>query len=184
MEAKGFHFRSASGCSLVFLRHDNGYVSIFLTPGKTENQEPIDTGYVLKRNMNPSKLLNDNFIKKLWHLFMSYTECTSLDGEPKWCQKARYYRLWCFKRRLSNGDIVSSRLTMFGRWVGKWVLTVGLSGLLLSLITFAASRCEDKKEDSKNVNVKGEVIFKIVSKDSIGGNGIVDKAINHKVKNK
>lgn len=183
-ESNDFHLRIASGCSLVFLRHDNGYVSIFLTPGKTENQESIDTGYVLKRNMNPSKLLNDNFIKELWHLFMAYTECTSLDGEPKWCQKAKYYRLWCFERRLSNGDIAPSRFIIFVRWVGKWVLTVGLSGLLLSLITFAASRCEDKKEDSKNVNVKGEVIFKIVSKDSIGGNGIVDKAINHKVKNK
>lgn len=181
-ESNDFHLRIASGCSLVFLRHDNGYVSIFLTPGKTENQESIDTGYVLKRNMNPSKLLNDNFIKKLWHLFMSYTECTSLDGEPNWCQKARYYRLWCFKRRLSNGDIFSTRLTMFGRWIGKWVLTVGLSGLLLSLITFAVSRCEDKKEEHKNVNVKGEVIFKIVSQDSVGGNGIVDKEKKNKRK--
>lgn len=183
-ESNGFHLRIASGCSLVFLRHDNGYVSIFLTPGKTENQESIGTGYVYKKNMNPSKLLNDNFIKELWHLFMAYTECTSLDGEPKWCQKVTYFKLWCFKRKLTNDKIASSRLTMFVRWIGKWVLTVGLSGLLLSLITFAVSRCEDKKEDSKNVNLKGEVIFKIVSKDSIGGNGIVDKAINHKVKNK
>lgn len=174
-ESNGFHLRIASGCSLVFLRHDNGYVSIFLTPGKTENQESIGTGYVYKKNMSPSKLLNDNFIKELWHLFMAYTECTSLDGEPKWCQKARYYRLWCFKRRLSNGDIAPSRFIIFARWVGKWVLTVGLSGLLLSLITFAASRCENKKEDSKNVNVKGEVVIKFLHQDSIGNNDVMEK---------
>lgn len=174
-ESNGFHLRIASGCSLVFLRHDNGYVSIFLTPGKTENQESIGTGYVYKKNMNPSKLLNDNFIKELWHLFMAYTECTSLDGEPKWCQKVTYFKLWCFKRKLTNDNIASSRLTMFVRWIGKWVLTVGLSGLLLSLITFAASRCENKKETSKNVNVKGEVVIKVVRQDSIRYNGVQNK---------
>ena len=174
-ESNGFHLRIASGCSLVFLRHDNGFVSIFLTPGKTENQESISTGYVYKKNMNPSKLLNDNFIKELWHLFMAYTECTSLDGEPKWCQKARYYRLWCFRRRLTNGDITTSRITMFGKWVGKWVLTVGLSGLLLSVITFASSRCDGKKDDSNNVNLKGEVVIKVVRQDSIRNNGVQNK---------
>lgn len=55
------------------------------------------------------------------------------------------------------------------------MLTVGLSGLLLSLITLAASRCENKKETSKNVNVKGEVVIKAVRQDSIRNNGVLDK---------
>ena len=169
-ESKSFYLRIASGCSLVFLRHDNGYVSIYLLPGKTENQEAVQTGYVLKKNIDPSILLNDIFIKELWDMFMAYTECTSLDGEPTWCQKTTYFRLWCFRRRLTNGGITSSRFLLFGSWIGKWVLTVGLSGLLLSVITYSASRCEDKKEDSKNVNVKGEVMVKIVSQDSIRNN--------------
>lgn len=174
-ESKGFHLRIASGCSLVFLRHDNGYVSIYLLPGKTENQEAVQTGYVLNKNIVPSILLNDNFIKELWGMFMAYTECTSLDGEPTWCQKATYFRLWCFRRKMTNGVITSSRLIIFGRWIGKWVLTVGLSGLLLSLITYSVSRCEGKKEDGKNVNVKGEVVIKFLHQDSIGNNGVLEK---------
>lgn len=174
-ESKGFHLRIASGCSLVFLRHDNGYVSIYLLPGKTENQEAVQTGYVLNKNIDPSILLNDNFIKELWGMFMAYTECTSLDGEPTWCQKATYFRLWCFRRKMTNGVITSSRLIIFGRWIGKWVLTVGLSGLLLSLITYSLSRCEGKKEDGKNVNVKGEVVIKFLHQDSIGNNGVLEK---------
>ena len=113
----------------------NRTVVSILLPGKTENQEAVQTGYVLKKNIDPSTLLNDKSIKELWDKFMAYTECTSLDGEPTWCQKANYFRLWCFRRKMTNGVITSSRLIIFGRWIGKWVLTVGLSGLLLSLIT-------------------------------------------------
>ena len=174
-ESKGLHLRIASGCSLVFLRHDNGYVSIYLLPGKTENQEAVQTGYVLKKNIDPSILLNDKFIKELWDMFMAYTECTSLDGEPTWCQKVTYFRLCCFRRKMTNGVITSSRLIIFGRWIGKWVLTVGLSGLLLSLITYSVSRCEGKKEDGKNVNVKGEVVIKFLHQDSVGNNGVLEK---------
>lgn len=122
------------GCTLFFQKQSSGLVNIFIIPGGPEDVERKTYGIAIFRSIEPKKLCSDSFLCKLWHIFVSFTECTSLDGMPTPCQKiCKEYYSFC-KRQLIEGEIVNSRFRVAFHSVTKWVVTIGLSGCLLSAI--------------------------------------------------
>lgn len=151
-----FKLRIASGCSLTFQRLDNGNVNVYLFPGKTENQEPKIEGYILKRALPPQKLADKKYLLKLWNIFMALTENTSLDGEPNCRQRYTFNKLYYFKKRLIDGNMCSSRFRLFSYRIFEWVMTIGLSGILLSIITCVQQGQTDKHSENRNKTTTNE----------------------------
>lgn len=123
------------GAHLLYERTDIGSVLCTLYPAKTEALRQREDFLVLQRIRNP-RWLNTNWIRKChWRAFMSYMECTSVDGEPSLMDRMRvgYLRLMC---PLVTGDRVSKRSIATGaQKLISFALTVGLSGFLLLAIT-------------------------------------------------
>ena len=86
-------------------------------------------------HMDPKRLLRPRFQKKLLQKLNSYMSVTCLEGKPTICDRVRvaFIRL---NKHLVIDETVQTILIM--KWLGevlKFVLTVGLSGFLLTIIT-------------------------------------------------
>lgn len=140
----GLKFNFETGVTMMFVRLPDGYVSIFLYPAVRDREKDFNIlsegSYRLCQGVNPAKLLSKRFQKELWVIFMAYTEKTHLDGNPSFMQRLIYGGIRIFAARVCDDHIEIARIW---KWVGsviKWVLTVGLSGLLLLVVQ---NKCSD-----------------------------------------
>lgn len=138
-ETKGKQWKSLveTGATLFFYRNDTGDVSIYLYPAKTEFRQPLESYIALHSLVHPKRLNDQRFIKSLWKDFMAYMECTSLDGNPSRLQKTRIAYLRTFKHLVMDGKWTPTKFSVFSKEVFKWVVTVGLSGIIVYLVTLA-----------------------------------------------
>lgn len=128
------HLLSESGAELSMLRDDWGYVCIQLFPAKTKYGKQKEDSVILHSHMDPKRLLRPRFQKKLIQKLNSYMSVTCLEGKPTICDRVRvaFIRL---NKHLVIDETVQTILIM--KWLGevlKFVLTVGLSGFLLTII--------------------------------------------------
>lgn len=128
------HLLSESGAELSMLRDDWGYVCIQLFPAKTKYGKQKEDSIILHSHMDPKRLLRPRFQKKLLQKLNSYMSVTCLEGKPTICDRVRvaFIRL---NKHLVIDETVQTILIV--KWLGevlKFVLTVGLSGFLLTII--------------------------------------------------
>lgn len=99
-------------------------------------QEEAQT-IIYKRSLDPKRLNDGKFTGELWKTFMAFSECTHLYGQPSFLQKWKFWKLKNFYMTIIESALHNSRFfRQFSKLVG-WVITVGLSGILL----FAVQNC-------------------------------------------
>lgn len=141
------------GATLLYERDDSGFVMISLYPAGTENKKPIESSISLKLWIDPIKLKDEKFIIKQWKDLMAYMECTSLDGNPTFWQRRRISYLRNFKHLVIDSKWTPTRFSLFNKEVFKWVLTVGLSGTIVYLVTLMTQPTKTQTEiQLKEVN--------------------------------
>lgn len=159
------------GATLLFERDDSGFVIISIYPAGTENKKPIESSISLKLWVDPIKLKDKSFLKEQWDELMAYMECTSLDGNPTLSQRLRISYLRNFKHLVVDNKWTPTKFSLFIREVFKWVLTVGLSGTIIYLVTImtqpTSSQTEIQlKEVNKNLEIVSKQLDKISDSDS------------------
>lgn len=133
---RGFTSTTEEGARLCFYRMEDGYVTITLYPAKTENRHPHEDGIVLEEHLEPARLSNPKFLKKLWELFIAYMECTSIDGSPTYWQKRKIRKLRYYKHLIV--DNVFQETNAYLVWEGRkeFLKTIGCSGFIVAIIQF------------------------------------------------
>lgn len=137
------------GAAIVYSRNDDGFVHISINPASTENIRPIESSIFIHKRVDPINLKNDDFIIKNWNYFMSYMECTSLDGNPTMLDKTRVIYLRHFKHMVIGDTWQPIKFYEGLKEILKFTFTVGLSGFLIYLFTFS--------DDSKQELIENEL---------------------------
>lgn len=121
------------GATMLYQRHDDGYVSCLLYPASSENMRRMEDFIFLKRHLLPQKLTK-RLLRRQFKYFISYMQVTSLDGSPTWRDRFTIARLMLTKPTVRDGKFVPITLITCIWEVIKFTCTVGLSGFLLYLI--------------------------------------------------
>ncbi len=144
------------GASLIFERDDNGEVVVMLYPAHSDNRRPKETCIVLRRSVDPSKLLDDSFLTCLWDRFMAYMEVTCLEGAPSRSQAVTVFWLRYSRPLLINSITVPATLIHHAREVPKYVLTIGVSGFLFHF--FSPDPTRGTIEELQNISGKLDTV--------------------------
>lgn len=128
------HLISESGAELSVLRDDWGYVCIQMFPAKAKYGRQKEDSIILYSHMDPKRLLRQRFQKKLLQQLNSYMAVTCLEGKPTFCDRTKVFFI-----RLNKHLVIDEKVQtiLVLKWLGevlKFVLTVGLSGFLLTII--------------------------------------------------
>ena len=141
------------GATLLFERDDSGYVIISIYPAGTDNKKPIESSISLKLWIDPIKLKDKSFLKARWNDFMTYMECTSLDGNPNIWQRFKISYLRNFKHLVVDKKWQPTKFSEFSKDVLKWILTVGLSGVIIYFVTlFSQPKTTETEIQLKEIN--------------------------------
>lgn len=156
------------GATLLFERDDTGFVLISIYPANTDNRKPIESSIALKLWVDPIKLKDSAFLKKLWNDFNAYMECTSLDGNPTLLQRLRISYLRNFKHLVIDNKWAPTKFSDFVRGAFKLVLAACISGAVLIYFVNLATKSETAEEDNqlKEVNKNLETVTKKLDKIS------------------
>lgn len=82
-----------SGVELSFWLNEQGLVDVYISAAKDSytGVPKMEDGIVVKRLLNPKKLLRKCVIRKYWRILFSYMEYTCSLGNPNFFDKLRYY---------------------------------------------------------------------------------------------
>ena len=131
------------GARLEYRLTDNGNVYIILTPSHTDSFKPLEDGILLDVVNEPRKL--ENIAKKHWKYLLSYMKVTDVDGQANIFDIFMVAYLRGTKRYFKNGKSQTRKMQNWFSFVAKWVVSVGLSGLIIFLTTLHLSQqTEDK----------------------------------------
>lgn len=148
-----------SGATLLFERDDNGFVSVLLYPAITDNRKQIETLIVLRNHIDPKKLLRKCELKYIWNDFMAYMEVTCLEGKPTLCQRTRVFFMRSFRNLIINDTWKPTIFIELLKSTGKFILNVGLSGVVIFIISLWLNRnSEDKVLKQLQINQKNTVV--------------------------
>lgn len=152
------------GVTLRYERTDTGTVICTLYPANSQNISPREDSIILNWIADPKALQSRFKLQWHWKAFISYMECTSLDGEPTVFDRilVGYLRFTCLlvvDGRVGKRKVIEAIGTMVG-----YVFTIGLSGFLLLLINMAGSSSDAEK-------VKVEI--KTTSRQLSEANGVI-----------
>ena len=161
-----------NGATLYYERLDSGHVVILLYPASTENRKPIEDCITLKRRINPKKLKDKRFLKNNLNDLIAYMESTSLDGNPSFIQKVRISYLRTFKHLIIDKKAKPTTISKYLKSTAKFVVSVGLSGFIIYLITLFSQR-----ESDKLINEQIHITNKLIDCVLIKVDSIADKQL-------
>jgi hypothetical protein len=157
------------GATLLYERDDSGFVIVSIYPANTDNRKPIESSITLDIWLDPIKLKDKSYLKKNWNDLMAYMESTSLDGNPTFLQRKRVSYLRTFKNLVIDSKWTPTRFSVYVREVFKWVLTVGLSGIIIYILTqLTQPKTTETEIQLKEVNRNLETVSKQLDKISEG----------------
>lgn len=131
---RGFSSTVEKGARLCFSRMGTGYVSVFLYPATTEERRPVEDSIVLEEYLSPKELSNKKYLNKLWCKFISYMECTSVDGKPSYCQRNSVRKMRYYKHLIVDNTYQSTAQFKFWQNVKTFVVTVAFSGCAIFIL--------------------------------------------------
>jgi len=133
------------GVCLRYERTDIGTVICTLFPAETKSLHQREDSILLEWIAHPRSLHSQCKLNEHWRAFISYMECTSVDGEPSVLDKLRVSYLRFTQILVIDGRAGRRRITSVAGSIFSYALTIGLSGFLLTLINmFGASRDAEK----------------------------------------
>ncbi|MER2528769.1 MAG: hypothetical protein ABTR07_12640 [Candidatus Competibacter denitrificans] len=122
------------GAMLRYQRTDIGNAICTIFPAKTKDLSQREDFIILGFINKPKSLKSKRKLGKHWRAFMSYMECTSVDGSPNLVDKLRVAYLRFTRISVSNGKANERRIFTAIKTIMVYTLTIGLSGFLLALI--------------------------------------------------
>lgn len=121
------------GAELSYQRTDSGIIICTLWPAKTEGFNRKEDAIILDWIANSNSITGLPKLQYHWRSFMSYMQCTSLDGDPSISDRIRVCWLLFTKRIVVSGRMEERKfLTAFGS-ILYFSLSVGLGGFLIEL---------------------------------------------------
>ena len=130
----GSHLRTVTdrGARLIYQRTDHGRVMCLLKPAGTlftSSREDM----IRLADVDPADLEIPAVLCQHLRLLLAYMAATSVDGIPFRGQRWHYACLYLFRpwHHAEKDKWMWSRAAFCAYKVGKWVVTIGLSGLLL-----------------------------------------------------
>jgi hypothetical protein len=126
-----YRFLAERGTMLRYEQIDSGTVLLTLWPARTEGLQRKEDAIILAWMGQPADLESPAVLDRHLHWLLAYMAYTSLDGVIQPGQQCRRVWLWAMRPWIEDGKHRSSRVWQCLLWVGKWSLTVGLSGTLL-----------------------------------------------------
>lgn len=123
----------AHGATLAYYRSNEGHVLCNLYPAGTDNQRALEDGILLDSLREPINLRTS--VRSHWRSLVAYMEVTCLDGKPTRSQRIRVWYLRNFRRCIIDSKARERKVASLAKEVLKWVLTVGLSGSALMVIS-------------------------------------------------
>ena len=161
------------GATLLYERDDSGFVIVSIYPANTDNRKPIESSITLDIWLDPIKLKDKFFLKNHWNDLMAYMEITSLDGNPTFLQRQRVSYLRTFKNLIVDNKWTPTKFSVFVREVFKWVLTVGLSGIIIYILTqLTHPKTTETEIQLKELNGNLEKVSKQLDKISEGNSDL------------
>tara|TARA_R110001606_G_scaffold350299_1_gene500417 strand:- start:102 stop:746 length:645 start_codon:yes stop_codon:yes gene_type:complete len=133
VSASRMRFVTEQGGTLRYERTVRGTVICVMYPEKCEGFRRTEEAIIIEHISNPRILTSKNHLKRHWRTFLSYCECSSVDGDPTLIDRIIVEWLMFVKPVIYKDKVEERRVTTAAKWVLKWTLTVGLSGALLSL---------------------------------------------------
>jgi len=127
-------FLTEQGACLRYERTDMGTVMVTLYPATTENLKQYEDFILYEYVKDPRRLRKNRYNRVHWRAFISYMQCTSIDGKPSFSERARKSWIKVSRKLAVNGKVQQPKLVEGCLLIGRYVITVGLSGFLLALI--------------------------------------------------
>lgn len=146
------------GSTLMIQVNDIGKVYVSIFPAKTEFRSLQESSITLHKSIEPSQLLSDRFIKKIWNNFISYTEYSSLDGDPSFWDKLRVRYLWYVKNIVIDTKEQETRLSKMIVRFFELIVTIGFSGFLIFIISLIINTNQESKLIEKLEHINKSVI--------------------------
>lgn len=123
------------GARLTYQRMDNGAVLVGLHPAGSEGFQRREQMIQLEWIRGSHALTGPGTLERHWRAFVSYMECTSLEGEPTPGDRLRVWWLLFVRPTIVDGKHTTALCWRVTAMVVKFALTIGLSGFLLAIIT-------------------------------------------------
>lgn len=123
------------GASLLFMRNDDGYITIKLYPAHIDSGESLENSILLDDRIHPRKLKNHRFIKSIWNDFITYMTCTCLDGHPTLKMRFRVIFLESTRTLIVEGkkqprkicnvvnEVLKNAIMIFIGFSSSWLVT-------------------------------------------------------------
>lgn len=123
----GWRAQEETGAALLYRQGDDGAVTVYLYPAKTDKLAPVEDAIMLERVTETAALTGRGIMAKHWRTLRSYAEVTSLDGEPSWADKLRIAYLRMTKPQIRDGRVHPPELWRSGPTVAAIALafTIG-----------------------------------------------------------
>jgi hypothetical protein len=142
-------FLAEWGAALQYQLLDNGKVIVSLSPAKTEHFGPIESDIFIEMLNNPEKLRKIRYLKKHWLFFKSYMNITSLEGNKNIKFSIITWYLRNFKNIIIDKKLNNPKVITVIKDLIKNIITVGLSGFLLFVIT-SIKECKSEYASKTN----------------------------------
>lgn len=94
-----------TGAALLYRQGDDGVVTVYLYPSKTDQLAPVEDAIILDRITETAALTGVGLLSRHWRALRAYAEVTSLDGEPSAADRALISYLRLVKPQIRNGRV-------------------------------------------------------------------------------
>lgn len=142
----------ANGSSLHLFQIDTGYIFITLYPAYTDKHKAQEEFIILGLVKNPKKLLQINYLTRLYKYLVSYLAVTSIEDKPMIIDKLRVFYLRITKKYYIGKVTYEPKIKRFTVSAIKIILTLGFSGFIISSLPLFAN-LNRNKEIEKRINI-------------------------------
>ena len=122
------------GATISYQRGNNGTVLCTIHPAGSDGFRRREEGILLALIRDPGRLNSSLTLERHWKAFMSYMQCTSLEGEPTIVDRIRLHWLLFTRIQIVEGKTQTPHVWDAMLKVFSFSLTVGLSGFLLATV--------------------------------------------------
>lgn len=134
------------GATLLYERSDDGMVLCTLYPAASENYRPREDAIILAIIRDTHVLTGAPIIERHWRVFMSYMQCTCLEGDPTIGDRLRVWWLLSTRRLIVDNKTEIAKVWTVCSHILMFSVSVGLSGFLLAIVQWWFTVSGDNRE--------------------------------------
>ncbi|MBX2854146.1 MAG: hypothetical protein KTR21_04110 [Rhodobacteraceae bacterium] len=127
-----------TGAALLYRQGDDGAVTVYLYPAKTDRLAPVEDAIILDRITETAALTGKGLMARHWRALRAYAEVTSLDGEPSSSDSALIAWLRLTKPQIRANRVHPPQTVGAALTVAALSLSAALGAAVFALTTAAA----------------------------------------------